>query len=152
MALSDICFEFLQTVSSAAEELARGVHHYSDPGYPLHYGSEIDALRRASVAVREAPYDPEAGARLLRLATSIMAFHDTLPDTDQSRPRHATGLDPVVHAEHERSKPTDHCAMSSHKSHQSGFIERIRSIFHERDQCLIFFSRWIAAIAVACCS
>jgi hypothetical protein len=87
VALSDICFEFLQAVSSAAEELARGVHHYSDPDYPLGYGSEIDTLRMASVAVREAPYDPEAGARLLRLAASVMAFHDTPPDTDQSRAR-----------------------------------------------------------------
>ena len=31
--------------------------------------------------------------------------------------------------------------MSSHRSRQSGFIEQIRSIFHLRDQCLMFFSR-----------
>jgi len=34
--------------------------------------------------------------------------------------------------------------MSSYKSRHSGFIDKIRSIFHSRDQCLMFFSRWIA--------
>ena len=89
MALSDACFEFLETVASAADELARGVHHYSDPEYPVRYGAEIDALRRACAGVKEAPYDPEAGARLIRLAASVMAFLDAVPDTEQARMRMA---------------------------------------------------------------
>src|SRR3954463_14690304 len=79
MALSDECWEFLHSVSEAAEKLARGVHYYSDPQYPIPYGSEIDALRQACAAVAQTPYDPEAGARLLRLAATAMAFHDTVP-------------------------------------------------------------------------
>src|SRR5438874_2614573 len=84
MALSDECCEFLHSVSEAAEKLARGVHYYSDPQYPIPYGMEIDALRQACAAVAQTPYDPEAGARLLRLASTVMAFHDTPPGTEQS--------------------------------------------------------------------
>ena len=68
MALSDVCFEFLRSVEAAAASLAEAVHHYSAPEYPLTYGSEIDALRKACAAVRAAPFDPEAGALLLKLA------------------------------------------------------------------------------------
>lgn len=79
MALSDACFEFLGAVSKAAHELADAAHWYSAPDNPLRYGEEIDALRRACMAMAEAPYDPEAGVRLLRLAASIMRYHDTPP-------------------------------------------------------------------------
>jgi Uncharacterized protein conserved in bacteria (DUF2321) len=89
VALSDACFEFLHAVSRAAEELAESVHHYSDPSYPIPYGSEVGALRRACLGVKDAPYDPEAGARLLRLAASVMTALDTPPETDASRSRHA---------------------------------------------------------------
>jgi len=89
MALGDVCFEFLHAVSTAAETLARGVHHYSDPESSLHYGAEIDALRRACVTFAEAPYDPEAGANLLRLAASVMTFHDMPPETERSSAREA---------------------------------------------------------------
>ncbi len=89
MGLSDVCFEFLEAVSTAADDLARGVHHYSDPESPIPYGSEIDALRQACAAVAQAPYDPEAGARLLRLAASVMAFHDTPPETQVASAREA---------------------------------------------------------------
>ncbi|HEY1983350.1 MAG TPA: DUF2321 domain-containing protein [Xanthobacteraceae bacterium] len=101
MALSDVCFEFLQAVSSAAEELAQGVHHYSDPESPIRYGLEIDALRRACGAVKDAPYDPEAKIRLLRLTSSIMAFHDTPPDDDPKDSRQAamTKLIRILEAE-----------------------------------------------------
>ena len=91
-------------------------------------------------------------------------------ETARVPPLVTTGLDPVVHAERTivslsananceaawiaGSSPamTIHFTISSHRSRQSGFIEQIRSIFHLRDQCLMFFSRWIAAIAVVCCS
>jgi hypothetical protein len=89
MALSDSCFDFLQAVSTAAADLARDVHHYSAPDSPIAYGSEIDALRRACAAVTGAPYDPETGARLLRLAASVMAFHDTPPETQEASTREA---------------------------------------------------------------
>lgn len=85
MALSDACFEFLEAVATAAAELGRDAHYYSDPDGPLRYGSEIDALRRACVAAAEAPYDPEAGARVLRLATAVMRYHDMVPDTDHAK-------------------------------------------------------------------
>jgi hypothetical protein len=81
MALSDACFDFLRATVEAAEVLASTVHHYAAPNYPITYGAEIDALRRACLAVRERPYDPEAAAELFRLAASVMTFHDALPDT-----------------------------------------------------------------------
>jgi hypothetical protein len=85
VALSDACFDFLHAVSQAAEQLAESVHHYSDPNYPIRYGSEVGALRRACFAVKDAPYDPEAGARLLRLAASVKTAHDTPPETEAVR-------------------------------------------------------------------
>jgi hypothetical protein len=83
MALSDACFEFMQATADAAAALSAAVHHYASPNYPISYGSEIDALRRACVEVKERPYDPKSGADLLRLAASVMTFHDTLPDTPE---------------------------------------------------------------------
>jgi hypothetical protein len=82
MALSDACFEFLRSVEAAAANLAEAVHHYSAPENPLTYGSEIDALRKACAGVRAAPFDTEAGALLLKLAASVMMFHDTCPSDE----------------------------------------------------------------------
>ena len=79
--LSDACFEFLYSVGEAAGILAKAVHHYSEPDGPFGYGAEIDTLRRACAAVKERPYDAEAAAVLLRLAASVMTFHDTPPET-----------------------------------------------------------------------
>jgi hypothetical protein len=84
MALSDACFEFMQATADAAEALAAAVHHYASPDYPISYSVEIDALRRACAAVKESPYDPQLGAELLRLAASVMTFHDTPPDTPEA--------------------------------------------------------------------
>jgi uncharacterized protein DUF2321 len=84
MALSDACFDFLQATAEAAEVLAEDVHHYSEPHYPIPYGNEIDALRRACLTLRERPYDPQAAAELFRLVATVMAFHDTPPDTPES--------------------------------------------------------------------
>ncbi len=80
--LSDACFEFLNSVEAAAAILAKAVHHYADPEGPFDYGSEIDALRKACAAVHASPFDPDAGATLLRLASSVMRFHDTSPGTE----------------------------------------------------------------------
>jgi Uncharacterized protein conserved in bacteria (DUF2321) len=87
MALSDSCFDFLQATAEAAEVLAEAVYHYSAPDYPIPYGTEIDALRRACLAVRQRPYDPEAAAELFRLAATVISFHDTPPDTPESAHR-----------------------------------------------------------------
>jgi hypothetical protein len=89
MALSDACSEFLQATRDAAETLAAAVHHYAAPDYPIAYGGEIDALRRACAAVRERPYDPTSGADLFRLALSVMTFLDIPPDTPELRHREA---------------------------------------------------------------
>jgi hypothetical protein len=82
--LSDVCFDFLQTTAAAAEVLATQVHHYSAPDGPFSYGAEIDALRRACLAVKQRPYDPEAAADLFRLAASVMRYHDTPPETAEN--------------------------------------------------------------------
>jgi hypothetical protein len=87
MALSDACFEFMHATAQAADELASRVHHYAAPDYPIPYGVEIDALRRACAAVKESPFDPQRGAELLRLAASVMVYHDALPEPPASLAR-----------------------------------------------------------------
>jgi|tagenome__1003787_1003787.scaffolds.fasta_scaffold20920019_2 hypothetical protein len=81
MALSDSCFEFLQAVSNASKQLAEEAHRYSAPDYPIPYGPEIDALRRAAAVVAEHPYDHLSGGRLLKLATTVVTYLDTPPDS-----------------------------------------------------------------------
>ena len=83
MALSDACFDFLASVSEAAGEFAKEAHHYSSPDYPIQYGPEIDALRRTAAIVRDHPYDAEAGARLLKLASTIGRALDTAPGSPE---------------------------------------------------------------------
>jgi hypothetical protein len=89
MALSDACFDFLHSVADAANVLADAVHHYAAPGYPISYGGQIDALRRACAAFREHPYDASIGSDLLRLAASVMTFHGTPPNTPEHLRREA---------------------------------------------------------------
>ena len=84
MALSDACFEFMQATADAADALATAVHHYSAPHSPIAYRVEIDALRRACAAVKDRPYDPQSGTELLRLAASVIVYHDTPPDTPEA--------------------------------------------------------------------
>jgi hypothetical protein len=79
MALSDSCFGFLTDVAAAAGKLAEEAHHYSAPDYPIQYGPEIDALKRAAVLYRDHPYDAAAGARLLDLASAVGRYLDTPP-------------------------------------------------------------------------
>jgi hypothetical protein len=83
MALSDSCFDFLTAVSEAAGRFAKEAHHYSAPDYPIVYGPEIDALRRTAAIVRDHPYDAEAGARLLKLASTIGRALDTAPGSPE---------------------------------------------------------------------
>jgi hypothetical protein len=79
-----VTFDFLRATADAAEVLAAAAHHYTAPDGPFTYGTEIDALRRACLAVRQRPYDPEAASELFRLAASIMTFHDTPLGTPES--------------------------------------------------------------------
>jgi hypothetical protein len=87
LALSDVCYDFLVEFGEAAKKLADGVHWYSAPDYPIGYGEEIDALRRACRKAIEDPHDPEAGALLLRLAASVMRYHDTPPGISDEQKR-----------------------------------------------------------------
>jgi hypothetical protein len=110
MALSDSCFEFLHSVAEGAAQLGREAHRYSDPETPIQYGSEIDALRRACVAAGEAPYDSEAVARVVRLAASIMRYHDTPPGTEPETERRAK-LNTLVRTIQAELSPEDAAAV-----------------------------------------
>jgi hypothetical protein len=96
MALSDSCFDFLAAVSEAAGEFAKEAHHYSAPDYPIVYGPEIDALRRAAAIVRDHPYDAEAGARLLKLASTIGRALDTAPGSAELEARRQKEMEDLV--------------------------------------------------------
>jgi hypothetical protein len=87
MSLSDACFEFTQTVVSAAQELLDAVEWYADSS--LAYGEEISALRQACLDAQRSPWTAEAGVALVRLATSVLKYHDTVPTDPQSVKRRA---------------------------------------------------------------
>jgi hypothetical protein len=74
--LSDECHQFLMSVQEAAERLAEAAHWYSAPNYPIPYGEEIDALRRAAARVAVEPIDADAMVHLLKLAASVLKYHD----------------------------------------------------------------------------
>ena len=89
MALSDDCFEFTETIIAAAQELLAAVEWYDDPTFD--YGEEVMALRNACLDVQRTPWNAEAAARLVRLATSVMRYHDTPPGSpDENKRRDAT--------------------------------------------------------------
>jgi hypothetical protein len=76
--LSDACFEFLESLRDAAQVLAQASAHYANS--PLRYGEEIDALLVACGDVqRPKPWNEEAAIRLIRLAGSVLKYHDTPP-------------------------------------------------------------------------
>jgi hypothetical protein len=77
MALSDACFEFLESLRDAAQALAQQSAHYAK--MPFRYGEEIDALLSACRDVQAEPWNEEAAIRLIRLAGSILNYHDTAP-------------------------------------------------------------------------
>jgi hypothetical protein len=81
--LSDSCFDFLLSLREAAGALAHASAQYAKP--PFRYGDEIDALLVACGDVQATPWNEEAATRLIRLAASIMNYHDTSPgDPDHS--------------------------------------------------------------------
>jgi hypothetical protein len=84
--LSDACFEFLESLRDAAQALAQQSAHYAKS--PLRYGEEIDALLVACNDVqRPKPWNEEAAVRLIRLAGSILNYHDTSPGSDDQPAR-----------------------------------------------------------------
>jgi hypothetical protein len=83
--LSDACFEFLEALREAAQELGRQVGHYANS--PLGYGEEIEALIVACDNVQVRPWNEEAAVRLIRLAGSILNYHDTLPGSPDETAR-----------------------------------------------------------------
>jgi hypothetical protein len=96
MALSDSCFDFLTAVSQAAGEFAKEAHRYSAPDYPIVYGPEVDALRRTAAIVRDHPYDAEAGARLLKLASIIGRALDTAPGSPEIEAQRQKEMDDLI--------------------------------------------------------
>jgi hypothetical protein len=77
MALSDACFDFTEALKAASRELLAAVEWYADS--PLDYGNEIEALRNACLDVQRTPWSEEAAVKLVRLTTSVMRYHDTVP-------------------------------------------------------------------------
>jgi hypothetical protein len=77
----------LTDVAAAAGRLAEEAHHYSAPDYPVQYGPEIDALKRAAVLFKDHPYDAEAGGRLLDLASGVGRYLDTPPGAEELKER-----------------------------------------------------------------
>ena len=76
--LSEACFEFLESLRDAAQLLAQKSAHYAKSSF--RYGEEIDALLVACGDVqRQKPWNEEAAIRLIRLAGSILNYHDTAP-------------------------------------------------------------------------
>jgi hypothetical protein len=95
MALSDACFKFLEKVREAAIELAQNADWYGAPDYPIAYGEEVDALRRACQRIMEGSWNPEDGAALIRLAHAVQSYYDATPDAaDLQARRHQ--LDELV--------------------------------------------------------
>lgn len=85
--LSDSCHHFLIRVGEAARQLTEDAHHYSGPDWLKTYGSEADALKRASKRVADDPFDADALNELMQLATAVMRFHDTVPSTPDADAR-----------------------------------------------------------------
>lgn len=85
--LSDSCHDFLVRVGDAARQLTEDAHHYSAPDWLDTYGSEADALKRASKRVADDPLNADALGELMRLAIAIMRFHDTPLPTPEAGSR-----------------------------------------------------------------
>ena len=79
MTLSDSCFDFMHGIAELAQQLADDAHYYGAPDYPIRYGIEVDALKQASLKVADYPMNPEATEDLIRLALSVLRFHDSYP-------------------------------------------------------------------------
>jgi hypothetical protein len=83
--LSDACFEFLESLRDAAHALAKESTPYAK--MPFRYGDEIDAILSACRDVQTEPWNEEAAIRLIRLAGSILSYHDTPPGSDDEPAR-----------------------------------------------------------------
>ena len=84
--LSDACFEFLEALREAAGVLAQQAALHVNS--PLRYGDELDALLVACRDVqRRQAWNEEAAIRLIKLAGSILIYHDTFPGSDDQPAR-----------------------------------------------------------------
>jgi hypothetical protein len=79
MSLSDACFDFTCKMVAAAQALEAAADYYVDT--PLKYGDEIVALRKACLDAQQTPWNADAAVMLIRLATSVMHYHDTPPSS-----------------------------------------------------------------------
>jgi hypothetical protein len=75
----------LESLRDAAQTLAEQSAHYANS--PLGYGEEIDALLVACNNVQVSPWNEEAAVRLIRLAGSVLKYHDTPPGSDEQPAR-----------------------------------------------------------------
>jgi len=91
--LSDSCHDFLISVGDAARHLSEDAHHYSGLDWLDTYGGEADALKRASKRVADSPFDADALSELMRLAITVMRFHDTPPLTPEAGSREQEMMD-----------------------------------------------------------
>jgi hypothetical protein len=81
--LDDACFRFLLDIQAAIQGLAREVELYGAPENTIHYGNEIDALRRACIDAQAMPVDTAAIDRLVTLASATMCYYgDEILKTD----------------------------------------------------------------------
>ena len=85
MALSDVCFDFTQAIVAASKRLQEDADWYVDS--VLNYGEELQALRKACLDVQTEPWNPESAVVLIRLATSVMKYHDTPPGNPDENKR-----------------------------------------------------------------
>ncbi len=67
----------VESLREAAQALTQKSTHYAES--PFRYGEEIDALFAACGDVQAKPWNEEAAIRRIRLAGSIMSYHDTPP-------------------------------------------------------------------------
>ena len=87
MALSDACFDFIQAIVTASEQLKDDLEWYADSIFD--YGDELPALQKACQGFQAEPWNAEAAMVLIRLATSVMKFHDTPPGNPEEDKRRA---------------------------------------------------------------
>ena len=70
-------FEFLKSLRDAAQALVENTRPHAKT--PFRYGDEIDAILSACRDAQAEPWNEEAAIRLIRLAGSILNYHDAPP-------------------------------------------------------------------------
>ena len=88
MSLSDACFDFTQAVICAAKELQAAVETYGGPEFG-YSAEEILSLRVACTNARKEPWSSDAAVILIRLCSTVKAYHDALPGSQEAATRRA---------------------------------------------------------------